>query len=360
MNHDKTQMLRALALAAMGRGRTSPNPMVGCVIERDGVVIGEGFHARAGEAHAEVVAVAAAAGDIAGATVYVTLEPCAHQGKTPPCAALLVEKKPARVVVAMEDPNPLVSGRGIAALRAAGVAVEVGVLEAEARQLNEVFCKYITTGLPFVIAKCAMTLDGKIATRTGHSTWVTGETARRMVPELRNEVDAILVGSRTVMADDPSLTTRLERAGTRDPIRVILDAGAYLTEDRNVFKVKSEAPTWIATAEDREYPFADAVLRLPKGMGGVDLAALLAELGERGVSHLLIEGGGTTLASAFEAGLVDKVWFFVAPKIVGGRDAITPVEGFGAATMEEAVMLERMRALDAGEDLLIEAYVKKN
>lgn len=352
-------MLRALDLAAQAKGRTSPNPMVGCVIERDGAIIGEGFHARAGGPHAEVAAIQAAGGDIAGATVYVTLEPCAHHGKTPPCASLLVEKQPARVVVAMEDPNPLVAGKGIAALREAGIELSVGVLAAEARQLNEVFCKYITTGLPFVIAKCAMTLDGKIATRTGHSKWVTGETARRMVHELRNEVDAILVGSRTVMADDPSLTTRLDRPGTRDPIRVILDAGAYLTEDRNVFKVKSDAPTWIATAEDREYPFANAVLRVPKGMGGVDLAALVQDLGERGVTHLLIEGGGTTLASAFDAGLVDKVWFFVAPKIVGGRDAITPVEGFGAATMEEAISLERMRSLPAGDDLLIEAYVKK-
>ncbi len=352
-------MLRALGLAAQARGRTSPNPMVGCVIERDGRILGEGFHARAGEAHAEVAAITAAGGDIAGATVYVTLEPCAHHGKTPPCASLLVEKKPARVVVAMEDPNPLVAGKGISALRAAGIKVNVGVLEAEARLLNEAYCKYITTGLPFIIAKCAMTLDGKIATHTGQSKWVTGETARQMVHELRDWVDAILVGSRTVMADDPSLTTRLDRPGTRDPIRVLLDAGAYLTEDRKVFKVKSDAPTWIATAEDRDYPFADAVLRVPKGMGGVDLAALVADLGARGVTHLLIEGGGTTLASAFDAGLVDKVWFFVAPKIVGGRDAITPVEGFGAATMDEAVPLERMRALPAGEDLLIEAYVKK-
>lgn len=352
-------MRRALALAAQARGRTSPNPMVGCVIERDRHLIGEGFHARAGGPHAEVVATEAAGCDIEGATVYVTLEPCAHHGKTPPCAEFLVARRPARVVVAMEDPNPRVAGRGIALLREAGIAVEVGLLHREAEQLNEAFCRFISTGLPFVIAKCAMTLDGKIATRTGHSKWVTGEAARHKVHELRNEVDAILVGSRTVMADDPSLTTRLDREDMRDPIRVILDAGAYLSEDRAVFHLRSKAPTWIVTAEDRSYDFANEVLRVPRGNGGVDLRALLVELGRRGVMSLLIEGGGTTLASAFEAGLVDKVWFFVAPKIAGGRDAITPVEGVGAATMDEAIALEHLRAEAVGDDVLLEAYVRR-
>ena len=352
-------MRRALALAERARGRTSPNPMVGCVVERDRVVIGEGFHARAGTPHAEVIAVEAAGGDIAGATVYVTLEPCAHHGKTPPCADFLVQHRPARVVVAMEDPNPRVAGRGIARLRDAGIEVEVGLLHREAERLNEAFCRYIVSGLPFVIAKCAMTLDGKIATRTGQSRWVTGEAARRKVHELRNEVDAILVGSRTVMADDPSLTTRLDQPGTRDPIRVILDAGAYLSEDRAVFHLRSSAPTWIATSEDRDYPFAQEVLRVPRGAGGVDLRALLEELARRGVMTLLIEGGGTTLASAFDAGLVDKVWFFVAPKIVGGRDAVTPVEGFGAASMSEAVALDHLRAEPVGDDILLEAYVRR-
>ncbi len=359
MDVDRDYMTRALALAAKGKGRTSPNPMVGCVVVRDGQILGEGWHAKAGEPHAEVIAIEAAGGDIVGATVYVTLEPCAHHGKTPPCADLLVKHRPARVVAAMQDPNPLVAGKGLALLRDAGITVETGLCEGEARRLNEAFIKYITTGLPFVIAKCAMTLDGKIATRTGHSKWVTGENARRMVHELRNEVDGILVGSRTVMLDDPSLTTRLDRPDTRDPIRILLDAGAYLDESRQVFQTESDAPVWVAVTEERDYASADAVIRVPKGEGGVDMGALMRELARRGIMSLLIEGGGTTHASAFDAKVVDKVVFFVAPKIAGGRDAITPVEGSGVATMDEAIALEGMHATAVGEDLLIEAYVKR-
>ena len=352
-------MQRALELAGRARGRTSPNPMVGCVIVRDGHVIGEGFHARAGEPHAEVNAVHAAGDDIKDATVYLNLEPCTHFGRTPPCAEFLIEHAPARIVAAMQDPNPQVSGRGIDRLRDAGIRVDVGVLEDEARRLNEAFIKFITAGRPFVICKCGMTLDGKIATRTGHSRWVTGEEARKLVHELRNEVDAILVGSRTVMLDDPSLTTRLDGTDSRDPIRVILDAEEYLDEDRRVFHVASSADTWVVAPEGRSCPNADEVIHVPVGKKGIDMCALMDALGQRNVTSLLIEGGGTTHASAFEAGIVDKVWFFVAPKIIGGRDAITPVEGEGVASMAEAILLEDMTVRHVGEDLLIEAYVKK-
>ena len=355
---DRGFMRRALDLAARGKGRTSPNPMVGCVIVRNGQVIGEGYHERAGLPHAEVNAILAAADDIAGTTVYVTLEPCCHHGKTPPCADLLVQHRPARVVIAMHDPNPVVAGRGIAALEAAGIEVEVGVLEPEAQTVNEAFSKFITKKMPFVIAKCGMSLDGKIATRTGDSRWVTGEASRRLVHELRNEVDAILVGSRTVMVDDPSLTTRLE-AQAKDPIRVIVDADDYLASDRRVFAQDSAAPTWVAIPNGRSFAGADEVIAVPDGPGGIDLSALMRELAKREVMSVLIEGGGTTHASAFAAGIVDKVMFFIAPKIIGGRDAITAVEGEGAEKMADVVQLERMTARSIGEDVLIEAYVKQ-
>lgn len=357
MHDDTAYMRRALELAERGRGRTSPNPMVGCVIARDGRVLGEGYHERAGDPHAEVNAVRAA-GDIAGATVYVTLEPCCHEGRTPPCTDMLIAARPARVVAAMSDPNPRVSGEGLFRLREAGIQVDVGLLEAEAARLNEAFIKYITTGTPFVIAKCGMSLDGKIATHTGDSRWVTCEESRRMVHRLRNEVDAILVGSRTVMLDDPSLTTRLDSGKVKDPIRVILDADDYLDTDRRVFHIDSAAPTWVAVPDDRSYEGAE-MLRIPRDRSGLDMRQLMRTLAAREVTSVLIEGGGTTHASAFEAGVVDKVMFFVAPKIVGGRDAVTAVEGEGVARMSEAIALDRLSATPVGEDFLIEAYVRR-
>ena len=360
MSQDIRYMSHALALAAKARGRTQPNPMVGCVIVRDGVILGEGYHKRAGLPHAEVEALEATGmSTLEGATLYVNLEPCSHQGRTPPCVDLLCKSKPSRIVIAIEDPNPLIKGQGIIRLRESGIEVEVGVLEQEARLLNEVFIKYITTGMPFVTAKCAMTLDGKIATHTGHSRWVTGEDARHRVHELRNTVDGIMVGSRTIMLDDSSLTTRLDCPDKRDPIRIILDGEAYLDRNRRVFHLLSNAPTWVAATEDRGYDFADDVLFLPEGPGGVDMKALMLELGRREISSLLIEGGGTTLASAFESEIVDKVCFFIAPKIIGGRDAVTAVEGEGVAVMDDAIQLTDLRVDRVGEDILVEGYVVK-
>lgn len=355
---DRNYMQRALELAAKGKGRTSPNPMVGCVIVRDGNIIGEDYHKRAGEPHAEILAIEAAGGEVEGATIYLNLEPCTHQGRTPPCVDVLLEKRPARVVVAMSDPNPKVSGEGIYRLREAGIDVDVGLFEEEARKLNEAFVKYITTGLPFVICKAAVTLDGKIATHTGQSQWVTCEESRRQVHQLRNEVDAVIVGSRTVMLDNPSLTTRLDAEEKHDPIRIILDADDYLDENRRVFEVESAAPTWVVLPEGRGCERAGEVLHVRRGGEGFDMHHLMTVLGEREITSVLIEGGGTTHASAFEAGVVDKVMFFIAPKVIGGRDAVTAVEGEGVAAMDEAILLERMTAEHVGEDLLIEAYVK--
>jgi diaminohydroxyphosphoribosylaminopyrimidine deaminase/5-amino-6-(5-phosphoribosylamino)uracil reductase len=352
-------MERALALAELAKGRTSPNPLVGCVVVKDDEIIGEGYHEKAGEPHAEVVALRDA-GDVSDATVFVTLEPCCHEGRTPPCVDLLRERKPKRVIAAMEDPNPKVAGCGIEALREAGVDVSVGLLEDQARVQNEVFIKYITTGLPFVVAKCGMSLDGKIATRTGDSRWVTGEESRKQVHQIRNQVDAILVGSRTVMLDDPSLTTRLPQDNTKDPIRVILDSSEYLGSDRKVFTIESNAPTWIAVAEKREIEGVDEIIKVPTGSGGLDIEFLMRELARREVTSVLIEGGGTTLGSAFESGIVDKVMFFVAPKIIGGREAVSAVDGIGSEMMADAVQLERMQATAVGNDILIEAYVSKD
>jgi diaminohydroxyphosphoribosylaminopyrimidine deaminase/5-amino-6-(5-phosphoribosylamino)uracil reductase len=333
--------------------------MVGCVVVSDNQIVGEGYHEYAGGPHAEVNAFQ----DIAPPqrkrmTVYVTLEPCAHHGKTPPCVDFLLQEDIVRVVVAMEDPNPQTAGKSIAQMREAGFQVDVGCCETEARRLNEVFIKFITTGRPFVIAKCAMTLDGKIASRTGHSKWITCELSRTRVHEIRAEVDGILVGSRTVMMDDPSLTCRLESGFVKDPVRIILDAAEYLDSQRKIFHLQSDAPTWVASSTDREYPVADDVLRVPGGEGGVDMAALMDELGRREITSLLIEGGGTTHAAAFKAGIVDKVMFFLAPKILGGRDAVTPVEGPGLDTVDEAIQLNGMTATPISQDLLIEAYVR--
>lgn len=360
MLNDTEQMQRALALAEKARGRTGANPMVGCVITRDGVVVGEGYHQVYGGPHAEVLALEAAGDAAAGGTFYVTLEPCAHHGKTPPCVDAVIAAKPARVVVAMEDPNPRVAGRGLAKLREAAIETVVGVCEEEALHLNEAWLTYLKTGRPFVIVKAAMTLDGKIATTTGHSQWVTGLEARRRVHEIRNTVDAILVGSRTLMADDPQLTARIDGQETRDPTRIILDAGEYLDSNRKVFTQVSNAPTWVAVSDaTRQYPFADDVIHVPGSQGSIEMAVLMKLLGERGITSVLIEGGGTTNASAFSAGIVDKVMFFIAPKILGGRDAISPVEGVGSETMNEAIALDRVTVTQVGDDWLAEGYVRK-
>lgn len=360
-------MRMALELAERARGRTSPNPLVGAVIVKDGEIVGQGYHLQAGDPHAEINAITEAGDKARGACLYVTLEPCSHYGRTPPCSKAVVKAGIAQVYVAMRDPNPLVAGRGIKQLAEAGIKVEVGLLEDEARRLNEIFIKYITTRTPFVLLKTAMTLDGKIATGTGHSRWVTGDTARGKVHQLRGEFDAILVGVNTVLADNPALTCRLPEGG-KDPIRIILDSQARTPVDSRVITQESESFTYIVVTDKapfnriKELSSAGAkIVRTALDIRGrVDLRELLNKLGEMEITSLFVEGGAEVAASFLEARLIDKILTFIAPKIVGGTQAPGPVGGFGKALMDEAVPLTGVTFGQVGEDYYIQGYPKYN
>lgn len=357
-------MRRALKLAEGGWGKTNPNPFVGSVIVKDGEIIAEGFHEILGCAHAEIAAMNNATKDVAGGTLYVNLEPCSHFGRTPPCAKAIIEAGIKTVVVAMVDPNPQVSGKGIQLLRDAGLEVRVGVLEKEALKLNEIFIKYITKKKPFVIMKTAMTLDGKTATAEGDSKWVTGETARNYVHVIRNRVSAIMVGINTVLKDDPLLTTRLEAGIGRDPVRIIIDSTGRIPEDSKVLNKNSRTGVILATTslleKEKQLRLENLGVRIIKADGQnqrVDLEILMEELYKLEIDSVLLEGGGTLNASAINAGIVDKVLCFIAPKILGGEKAITPVEGEGFNTMEKAIKLKNINTEKFGEDILIEAYI---
>ncbi|MGB9802403.1 bifunctional diaminohydroxyphosphoribosylaminopyrimidine deaminase/5-amino-6-(5-phosphoribosylamino)uracil reductase RibD [Desulfofundulus sp.] len=357
-------MKMALDLARQALGRTSPNPMVGAVLVKDGQVVGRGYHARAGTPHAEIHALNEAGERAAGATLYVTLEPCCHWGRTGPCTEAILAAGVKRVVAAMPDPNPLVAGRGLELLRQAGVEVTVGVLEGEARKLNEVFIKYITTGSPFVALKAAMSLDGKIATRTGESRWITGPQARLAVHHLRDRYDAILVGVNTVLKDNPSLTTRIPGKEGKDPLRVIVDSLARTPPDARVITQQSTVPTIVAVTERapqenlRRLEEAGAQILVVSGSGSrVDLTLLMKELARREITSVLVEGGGEIHASFLESRLVDKVIWFIAPVIIGGRQAPGPVAGEGPARLLEAVRLRDVSLTRYGEDICVEGYV---
>lgn len=362
---DEIWMRRALRLARKGIGRTNPNPMVGCVIVKDDRVIGEGYHHKAGEPHAEIMALRSATESVKGSTVYVTLEPCSHYGRTPPCADALVSAGVSRVVAALKDPNPKVSGDGLARLKSAGIDVSCGILESEAFQLNEIFIKYITTGMPFTLLKCAMSLDGKIATRTGDSKWISGEKSRAQVHKIRTEYRAIMVGIGTVLNDNPHLTSR-KSGYSRDPIRVIADGLAETPTDCLAILEESYSPCLIAVTKDAPQSRIDAlqeagaeVLVLPGSGHHLDLKALMSHLASREIDSVLIEGGGNLAAAALNAGIVDKVLFFYAPKIIGGKEAITPVEGEGVSFVQDAIHLDRITVRRFGEDVAIQGYVQR-
>jgi len=358
-------MRRALELAERGAGWVNPNPLVGAVVVKDGKIVGEGFHERFGGPHAEVLALDAAGGEARSADLYVNLEPCVHWGKTPPCVERIIASGVRRVFVAVRDPNPLVDGRGLARLREAGIEVTEGLLEEEARRLNEPFFKFITTKRPFVVLKLALSLDGKVATRRGDSRWISSERSREMVHRLRNRYAAVLVGINTILRDDPRLTARLP--GARDPWRIILDSRGRIPLDGQVLNLESPAPTVIATTELMSQEKEKALLskgarvwrlRARARDGRVDLEELLKRLGDEGLDSLLIEGGPTVAASFLEADLVDKVVFFIAPKIIGGEEAPSAIGGRGSMRPAEAWKLRDISVRMLDEDLVYEGYLK--
>jgi len=361
---DRRFMSLALKLAQRGAGYTSPNPMVGAVVVKEGRIVGRGYHRRYGGPHAEVEALSQAGADARGATLYVTLEPCNHQGKTPPCTQAVLAAGIARVVIANADPNPTVTGGGAEFLRSQGLQVEAGLLAEAGAKLNEAFFQAITTGRPWVIVKAAASLDGKIATHTNESQWITGPWARAWVHRLRHRVDAILVGVETILADDPQLTTRLPRGRGLDPIRIVLDSRLRLPLTAQVLHLQSAAPTWIACTEAAPLEKREALqalgtecLVLPERDGRVDLTALLTLLGRRRVQSLLVEGGATVHGAFFEAGLINKFHLFLAPKLIGGREAPGILGGRGIARLAQAPRVRDLTIRRLGPDLLISGYV---
>jgi diaminohydroxyphosphoribosylaminopyrimidine deaminase/5-amino-6-(5-phosphoribosylamino)uracil reductase len=368
MNNDEKYMKMALDLAVKGCGNTTPNPVVGAVVVKEGRVVGKGYHKAAGTAHAEVHAINDAGKRAKQATLYVTLEPCNHTGRTPPCTQKILEAEISRVVVAMKDPNPHVRGDGVGYLEANGVSVTSGVMQSEAEKINEVFVKYIQTRQPFVILKCAATLDGQLATRTGDSKWVTGKKARQYVHELRHAVDAIMVGIETVRKDDPSLTTRLENGTGKDPVRVILDTQLSIPEQAKILQLDSQAVTIVVTGDlssepdrlrkkDRLEEQGARVLQAPLKENRIDLEKLMKLLGGMQITSILIEGGGRVAASSFSAGIVDKIMFFYAPKILGGNDGIPICSGPGPDLMKDSMPIRDVNLERLGEDILVEGYV---
>jgi diaminohydroxyphosphoribosylaminopyrimidine deaminase / 5-amino-6-(5-phosphoribosylamino)uracil reductase len=358
---DQIFMKEALRLAAKGRGQTSPNPMVGAVIVVGETIVGRGYHERVGGAHAEINALRDAGDKAGGATLYVTLEPCNHHGRTPPCTMAVADSGITRVVVGMADPNPHVAGGGADVLRERGIAVEVGVFERECRLLNQAFIKHSSTGLPLVTIKVASTLDGRIATRSGDSRWISNERSRRFVHHLRCLADGILIGIDTALADDPQLTARLRRRPPcRQPIRMVLDSRLRLNATSHLARTARDVPVWAACTEDaprqRELELHEAgvvVLRLPGQKGRVDLPSLLKECGRRQITSLLVEGGSRVVGAFIEQHLADDFYFFYGPKILGDPQAIPMVQGNSKDKMSEALSVYDLRVRRFGGDVML-------
>ena len=358
-------MSLALSLAKLALGQVSPNPAVGAVIVKDDVIVGQGYTRPPGSDHAEIVALKQAGEEARGATLYVTLEPCCHFGRTPPCTQAIISAGISAVYFTMNDPNPLVAGKGQAELHRAGIKTYVGQYAAEAAELNEAFMKYITTGLPFITVKLAASLDGKIATKTGDSKWVTGEAARKIVHHMRYVSDAVMTGANTIIADDPHLTVRLAVKGGithKQPLRIIIDGMGRTPPTARIFTETGKTLVVVGTslpAESRSSlkTTGAEILELPSEAGVMDLKQLLKVLGERQVTSILVEAGGILLGSLFDAGLVDKVVAFLAPIIIGGKGARAAVAGKGVENLSDCSRLKRVKMERVGEDIMITGYM---
>jgi diaminohydroxyphosphoribosylaminopyrimidine deaminase/5-amino-6-(5-phosphoribosylamino)uracil reductase len=361
---DVTFMKKAITLARKGLGRTSPNPMVGAVVVRKGKVVGQGFHPKAGEPHAERMALAQAGGKARRATLYVNLEPCNHFGRTPPCTQAIFESGIKKVVFGMTDPNPTVKGGGTSWLRSRGIDVVQGVLEEDCCRLNEVYIKWITTGLPFVILKAAVSLDGRIATRTGDSKWISNEHSRLMVQRIRNQVDGLLVGIGTVAKDDPLLTVRLPKGKIKDPLKIIIDPRLRISSKAQILASSGKSliisGRRVPIRKKREMERRGVeILSFPEREGHLSINELLTHLGQRGVTSLLVEGGAEVYGAFLKEHQVDKVVIFIAPCLIGGRKAIGMIGGTGVAKISEAIRLKEMKVKDLAGDILVEAYPEK-
>jgi diaminohydroxyphosphoribosylaminopyrimidine deaminase / 5-amino-6-(5-phosphoribosylamino)uracil reductase len=366
MEEDKKYMKRAISLAMRGKGWVNPNPLVGAVLVKNDEIIGEGYHAEFGSPHAEINAIKSATKDVKGSTLYVTLEPCSHHGKTPPCANAIVISGIKRVVVGMMDPNPLVNGNGLKILKEAGIEVIAGIEEVAAKKQNERFIKYIVSGKPFCTLKTAMTLDGKIATIENASKWISGEDSRKYVHELRQEYSAIMVGINTILFDDPLLNTRRPGKKNKDPLKVIVDSTGRIPLESNVLKVNPQLTIIAATDKIDKIKKRDLerlgaqVLICPQLNGRVDLVYLMELLGKMEIDSVLLEGGSTIDFSAIMSGIVDKVVSFIAPRIIGGSTAPSPVGGSGLAEMADAIEVSDWNYRKIGTDIMIEGYIRNN
>ncbi len=362
--HEKFMKL-ALELAKKGLGKTSPNPAVGAVIVKDNKIVGRGYHQKAGRAHAEIVALEQAGKAAKGATLYVTLEPCPHFGRTPPCTGEIIKSGIKNMFIAMIDPNPLNNGKGMRQLRKSGIKVKAGLLENEAKKLNQSFIKFITKRMPLVTVKAAQSLDGKIATFSGDSKWISAAQSRNYVQKIRSQVDAVMVGVNTIIKDNPRLTYRGPKAKENRPIKVVIDPELKIPLRAKIFSKISPTPAIIVTSKKAPVSKIKVlenkgveVIKLEQKNNLLSLKTLMKELAKREITNLLIEGGGETIAAAFKEKIVDKILFFIAPKIIGGRKAITSCEGEGVKKVNQAVRLKNMQVKAIGQDLLVEAEVK--